>query len=202
MSGKRPQLAEDFYALLKRWRGPERDGRDIGIVNLIDDSPIAIWKPFEDMDDTYVALLLPSALDEALRVLLAARKGDGATTIKSLTEARGRMADIAGRRDLAYLLGLITKEQKSDIEFIAEVRNLFGHSFTVRSFSEEEITELCRKLGWQFADDPRESFTTTGLIRLNEILRKAEELGWRPPAAAAAPAEAKAKAPVKAQDGI
>jgi hypothetical protein len=60
---------------------------------------------------------------------------------------------------MAFCLGVITAEEKADLETIGEIRNLFAHRIHRSAFTNSRIAALCRQLalGSRFVARPEEA---------------------------------------------
>lgn len=72
------------------------------------------------------------------------------------------LGTLARRIALTWLLGLIDKKTKNDLDRIRRIRNVFAHRIHDLRFSHPQIAEICRKLDTHGTDatklTPREQF--------------------------------------------
>jgi DNA-binding MltR family transcriptional regulator len=92
-----------------------------------------------------IALLFHAALENSLMHLLASFLIKGETT-DSMFKTRGELGSFFSCFRVAYTLGLISKEAHDNLLLIGEIRNLFAHSTSMRTFSYPEIGDKCKKL--------------------------------------------------------
>jgi DNA-binding MltR family transcriptional regulator len=91
------------------------------------------------------ALLGASLIDLHLTMLLEKFFINGKTSERILSNT-GFAGNSRARTDLAYVLGLINKDEYNNILNVLEIRNLFGHAHTLTSFASRKISKLCEKL--------------------------------------------------------
>jgi len=72
---------------------------------------------------------------------------------------KGTLGLYARRIKMAFCLGVITGEEKADLETIGEIRNLFAHRIHRSAFTNSRIAALCRQLtlGSRFVARPQEA---------------------------------------------
>ena len=61
-------------------------------------------------------------------------------------ESNAPLSTFSSRINMAYCLGLIDKDQKSDLDQIRHIRNEFAHKFFDISFQTRSIADRCRTL--------------------------------------------------------
>ncbi len=69
------------------------------------------------------------------------------TTVDKILSHRGFLGSFSSKVDMLYCLGFIDKIIKSDLEKLAEIRNLFAHKTTV-SFEDKKVKENCFGFKW------------------------------------------------------
>jgi DNA-binding MltR family transcriptional regulator len=100
-------------------------------------------------NDRGVAILSHSFLDDRLRWLLEIKmistlsKGQK----KYLFSNSGPLSSYKARYELAFALGLLNDNFRSELEVFGQIRNKFAHGFKRRSFDDAPISELCDRLG-------------------------------------------------------
>jgi DNA-binding MltR family transcriptional regulator len=95
--------------------------------------------------DLSCALLGASLIDLHLKMLLEKFFINGKTSERILSNT-GFAGNSRARTDLAYVLGLINKDEYNNILNVLEIRNLFGYEHTLTSFASRKISKLCEKL--------------------------------------------------------
>jgi len=130
-------------------------------------------------------------LDSALAALLGTRLKDPSTARKLLAPD-GPLGTFGARANLAYSLGLVTKDQHADLGLIGRIRNRFAHSHLGLSFFDPALQQLCEQLrewrpllqvmGQERPEDPtaeqlrmaaRNKFTLSVVLVANWLLIKA-----------------------------
>lgn len=104
-----------------------------------------IFNALNGLDELSSVVATASYIDHSLGALLHAHfiKSD---QVKNLLKHGGAVGHLMAKANLAYCLGLITKEWRQNIEAICDIRNLFAHSIEPMSFSHPEIQSLCQNL--------------------------------------------------------
>ncbi len=75
----------------------------------------------------------------------------------NLLRPDGPLGSFAARADLAYCLGLASKDHYEDLRRIAEIRNAFAHNHLQLTFGDARVQEMCsnlrewRTIGWNDA---------------------------------------------------
>ena len=106
----------------------------------------AMDREFYGTGDRVVAIVgaayLDSTLDSLLRSIFVDHRED-AGRLLSLDAPLGANGS---RCQLAYCLGLITRDQRDDLKRVARIRNLFAHEFSATCFDEGSIRDHCLAL--------------------------------------------------------
>jgi hypothetical protein len=124
---------------------------------------LAFRRALTDESDRGCALFAAAYLDAALEGLLRASVLEGKKVDEELFEGASPIATFSGRIKLAYYLGWISAEFRSDLETIRKIRNDFAHDATILSFDTQSIADRCRNLGFSYhepAARPRAHFTS------------------------------------------
>ena len=113
--------------------------------------------------DPAAAMIAAAYVDESLRALFQKVfvKGKTSTT---LLQPGGGLGSYEIRAKLAYVMGFLTKEERTDLDTIAAIRNKFAHSYRRCSFEDPEIIGLCRQLssGMDYDDLQSQGWTAPG----------------------------------------
>lgn len=96
--------------------------------------------------DRGCALMAAAYLDDQLQELLLQSFVDDDATSTRFFHPNGPLGSFSARIDLAFLLGLISKQALRDLHLIRKIRNEFGHNHRPMSFSAEAVTGRCREL--------------------------------------------------------
>ncbi|HJU05299.1 MAG TPA: MltR family transcriptional regulator, partial [Nitrospiraceae bacterium] len=101
---------------------------------------------FHGQDDRVVAIVGAAYLDSTLDSLIRAIFVDDQGEADRLLRPEGALGANGSRCQLAYCLGLITRDQRDDLKTIARIRNEFAHDFRRSSFNDDRVRDLCSKL--------------------------------------------------------
>jgi len=66
-------------------------------------------------------------------------------TTEKLLGHRGVLGTVSSRNDLVYVLGIIPKVWKAEIDRILDIRNTLGHSRIEKRFSDDDVAAKCDK---------------------------------------------------------
>jgi len=93
-------------------------------------------------------LIAASFLDEWLRRLLQAKMIDDSKAVKALLDDsnNGPLSFFSARINAAYCLGLLSKDERDDLNLIRKIRNRFAHRLHGFTFDEQEIKDWCMSL--------------------------------------------------------
>nr|WP_319493925.1 MltR family transcriptional regulator [uncultured Desulfobacter sp.] len=122
--------------------------------------------------DRGCALLAASFLDNALSDLMYCSFVYDKKIEKDLLNGTAPLATFSSRIDMAYYLGKIPKNCKSDLHIIRRIRNQFGHNPEIISFKTASISDSCKALKFSYHEQdksPREHFTASVLGILSII---------------------------------
>jgi DNA-binding MltR family transcriptional regulator len=123
---------------------PRQMPKQIPVEQLSEDSRL-LMDVINDQSDLACAVIGAAFLETTLGTLLE-RKFLVSSVAAKLLGASGALGSIAPRTDLAYCIGLISKDHYQDLCVIAEIRNRFAHSHLTVGFSNEGIRVSCDEL--------------------------------------------------------
>ncbi len=92
------------------------------------------------------ALSAVAAIDRTLEELLLARFIRNKFSESQLFRANFPLGSVAAKAHVAFMLGLITKDIRSDLLTITSIRNRFAHAEEAESFRDEGIRQEITKL--------------------------------------------------------
>lgn len=101
---------------------------------------------FHKQNDRTVAIVGAAYLDSMLDSLLRATFIDVPDETDRLLRPDAPLGSHGSRCQLAYCLGLITRDQCDDLKTIAKIRNAFAHDFKARDFNASPIRDFCALL--------------------------------------------------------
>jgi DNA-binding MltR family transcriptional regulator len=106
----------------------------------------AMDREFHDEPDRVLAVVGAAYLDSILDSLLRSVFVDSQEDVDLLMGPSGALGANGSRCQLAYCLGLITRDQRDDLKAIAKIRNKFAHDFRVTSFDMSPVRDYCASL--------------------------------------------------------
>jgi hypothetical protein len=95
--------------------------------------------------DRVVVIVGAAFLDAILERLIASFLIEGKES-KEMFEYPNVFGAFGARIKVAYVLGLLTREEYHDLKIIKDVRNDFAHSMQGGSFSEQSVADQCSRL--------------------------------------------------------
>ncbi|NLS13847.1 hypothetical protein HGP28_13195 [Vibrio sp. SM6] len=117
--------------------------------------------------DRAAALMSAAYLDEQLKTLLNRKLVDDAKVKERILGTSGAIDSFSSRIDLAYLLGLIPKNFRDDLELIRRIRNEFAHTAQKMDFETDAIKSRCFLLKSAFGTenmDAHQKFLRTSIV--------------------------------------
>lgn len=93
--------------------------------------------------DRAAALMSAAYLDEQLKTLLNRKLVDDSKVKTRLLGNSSAIDSFSSRIDLAYLLGLIPKNFRDDLELIRRIRNEFAHTAQKMDFETDSVRSRC-----------------------------------------------------------
>jgi DNA-binding MltR family transcriptional regulator len=117
--------------------------------NLIDsvfDAALEFRSTLNAETDRGCALMAAAYLDDQLAELLKAYFVDDVVIAQKLLEPTQPLGAFSARIDVAYLLGLLSREEHKALHLIRKIRNDFGHKAQPLSFRNQAIADRCKKL--------------------------------------------------------
>lgn len=144
---------------------------------------------FQQESDRAAAVLGATYLETRLEVLLREYFIEDEGAANGLFGVGRPLGTFDARRQLAYVLGLLTQEENEQLKWIQEIRNRFAHHLHNLQFTDEWVASRCRELAkpyeympirWGNGDirDPRSAFTIAVInlmMRLNNIIDSVQD---------------------------
>lgn len=103
--------------------------------------------------DRGCALMSAAFLDEKLKELLQQYMVQDTQSLKELFSGNGAISSFSSRIELSYLLGLISKNVRKDLNLIRKIRNEFAHSIEIIDFDHPKISGRILELQSGFFKD-------------------------------------------------
>lgn len=101
-----------------------------------------------ELDDRGLVLSLAAFAEEALGTLLKAFMLPTDTSNQLVDGFNAPLGTFSSRIKAAYSLGLITKEQFSDLEQLRKIRNYFAHNWQPISLSDQRVSGHIRSMNY------------------------------------------------------
>lgn len=153
----------------------------------------AILDDLKNEGDRSVALvgasLVEHALQEAIRsVLRPIDEKEEPDLLERMFGQRGLFPGLSGKILGAFMLKIIGRQTRRDLELINKIRNTFAHDMNPLDFADDRIKNQCRELrmprGSLAEGDPRREYhvtvqcysATLNLWSIRELLEDAERL--------------------------
>lgn len=105
-----------------------------------------LYTVLNDESDLACALIAVSFLDNAIASRLKAYFIDSSIVPMLLNPPSGILSTFSSRYNLAYCVGLVSKNMRQNLEIIGSIRNEFAHSFEKRVFESDRIAELIKQI--------------------------------------------------------
>ncbi len=104
-----------------------------------------IVRLYKEESDRAAAVLAASFVDKCLIDGISSFLVDD-PSVDELFERYGPLSTFSARIDIAFALGLITLQMKSDLTYIRKIRNHFAHHIDETSFNMAPAKDLCSNL--------------------------------------------------------
>ena len=131
----------------------------------------AFLDEFQRESDRAAAVLAAAFLDELLERLLRRSFTNEDKAVEVLFRWPGPLSSFAGKISVAYAVGLISTQERHDLDLMRDIRNDFGHELQGLSFGTRSIADRCRgfelneerfaaqpDLGADYPREPRKRF--------------------------------------------
>jgi DNA-binding MltR family transcriptional regulator len=118
-------------------------------------------REIEESHDRAAAVVAAAFVEDRLATALKARFHQDEAITGNLFRSSGPLGSFKAKIDLAYLVGLCSKEAHSDLDIIRRIRNEFAHELTTKTFESQRVNDLTknfaliktRKIRMRSADD-------------------------------------------------
>src|SRR5438445_1903262 len=123
---------------------------------------LAFRRALAEESDRGCALFASAYLDKALSDLLYLSLVESKKIEEDLFEGTAPLASFSSRIKLAFYLGRISAQCRTDLDTIRKIRNDFAHDAPLISFDTQSIADRCRNLGFSYQlrnAAPRAHFT-------------------------------------------
>ena len=123
-------------------------------------------KEINEQTDRGAALIVATWLDEELRAAIKTKFINSDSNENRMFEGNGPLSTFSSKIEIGYSLGLLSKQNYSDLTIIRKIRNDFAHSILDSnsepvSFSSQHIRDRCyslKRVEDENFESPRHSF--------------------------------------------
>lgn len=124
-------------------------------------------KLLHELDERGLILSLAAFAEDSLGELISAFMRPVGSTTRLVEGFNAPLGTFSSRIHAAYALGLVTKEQFSNLEHLRKIRNEFSHSWKPLSFKDTKITDHIKGITYSGIDD---NFPETALEKVRSSL--------------------------------
>lgn len=167
-------LSEIINTMTSQVLEQHKPGSSVPFKNVID-----FRNNLSKESDRGMALMGSAYIDDRLAVLLKAYFVDDKKVIKLMFDFTGPLGTFSSRLNMAYSLGLMSKNIYTDCNILKKIRNDFAHVPSPMSFDDEPIKSRCHALITHGIDNhsrTKARFTRTIMSILLEIETMIEEV--------------------------
>jgi DNA-binding MltR family transcriptional regulator len=97
-------------------------------------------------DDRAIAIAAGAFLEEHLALALKARFHQDEKILNEMFRVNGPLGSFSAKINMAYLIGLCSKETCKEMHTIKEIRNEFAHKGMTRNFDSQRVRDLANNL--------------------------------------------------------
>lgn len=112
--------------------------------NKLAEYQMEVEKEIENASDRGIALICASVIDEMLSELLKTVLIDNDKIDKDLFKGNKALSTFDNKKNMAFYLGLISKNELDNITYLQRVRNKFAHQISGISFDNQDIINMCQ----------------------------------------------------------
>lgn len=98
-------------------------------------------------NDRSIVIVGLAYIEDLLTYCLENFLPSNSSTVSKILSHRGFLGTFLSKVDMLYCLGFIDKVIKTDLEKLAEIRNLFAHKTTI-SFEDNNVKQKCLAFKW------------------------------------------------------
>ncbi len=135
---------------------------------------------YNQESDRGAAVLAASHLEQYLGERLRALLVDDAS-VDELFKGYGPLSTFAARTDMAFALGLMTRDMKSDVSLIRKIRNHFAHHPEFASFNNPPAKDWCDRIAQGIRDKKGviqlDGSRMTYIIAIARVIHYLEQIG-------------------------
>lgn len=105
-----------------------------------------LFQELQNESDRAAAILGAAFLDALLEECITNFLVDDIKEVQRIFGPEQPLGSFGSRITIAFCLGLISRDEKSDLRIIQKIRNKFAHELPGISFEERRISDQCRAL--------------------------------------------------------
>jgi len=106
----------------------------------------AAIKEIEASTDRGAAIIAGAFVEDHLRTALRGRLRQDKPILDEMFNSYGPLSSFSTKIKLAYLIGVISEETASDLDYIRKIRNKFAHRTEIDSFSSPPVKDWAMNL--------------------------------------------------------
>jgi hypothetical protein len=109
----------------------------------------ALMDAFSDIDksnDRAAAIVAAAFLEDHLAIALKERFHEDKKTIEDTFRSNGPLGSFAAKIDMAFLIGLCSKDARDELHTIRTIRNEFAHRGLTNDFNSQRVRNLANNL--------------------------------------------------------
>jgi Mannitol repressor len=100
----------------------------------------------EASSDRAAAIVSAAFLDDQLTVALKSRLHQDKRIIDDMFDQSGALGTFSAKINLAFLIGMFSKEAIQDLHIIRKVRNEFAHELATKNFKSQRVADLIKNM--------------------------------------------------------
>lgn len=141
------------------------------------------WSNFlaalRDQSELGEVLIVAAFMDNQLRLILESFLVDGRVKKELMEGLTAPLGSFSARTNVAFAMGLITKQEYDTINAVRSVRNAFAHNITT-SLMDEKVKAKLKPMLWaidqeELGDyDPGQTFHLAAQITVMQLLNRAD----------------------------
>lgn len=117
-----------------------------------------LFEAINHAEDMVCVIIATSYVDNTLALLLSTHFIESTLVDRLLDPNGGPIGTLMAKANVAYCLGLLTKEDRRNVELIGNIRNKFAHIIEDISFEDQGIQDHCDELNDPFFSCPAPPF--------------------------------------------
>lgn len=118
-------------------------------VNKNDAESEALMAAFHDIDrsdDRAAAIVATAFLEDHLAIALKKRFHQDKETLDEMFRSSGPLGSFSAKINIAFLIGLCSKEARDELHTIKTIRNEFAHRGLTKDFDSQRVRDLANNL--------------------------------------------------------